>query len=106
MLLSLLHAAHANALRDLKSFSESIMYEPRYLKSSTSLMVAPESDRRPWWFGVVEVYSVFTSLQCSPTSFAAFSSDCKSDSAFSTSSDTRARSSAKSRSVRNLATCL
>ena len=42
MLSSLLHAIQANALRHLKSFSESIMYDPRYLKSLTLSIFAPE----------------------------------------------------------------
>ena len=44
ILSSLLHALHASAFLILKSFCEFIMYEPRYLKSGTCLMVLPAKE--------------------------------------------------------------
>lgn len=84
----LLLATRVIALRNLNE----LMYEPRYLKLSTCLVFAPA-------FAIVELYSVWLSLQCGPPSFAVFSRVWRRDSAFSTNLNIRERSSAKSRSV-------
>ncbi len=102
---SLLHAFQAKAFLILKSFSEIIMCEPRYLKSGTcfsgipSVVLMEGSDAD-------EVNSVLLALQYNPTYAAASSSACSRDSAFSTVLAGIARSSAKSRSVIYCAGCL
>ena len=47
----------------LMSFSESIIHDPRYLKSCTLSMFAPATDFRLWEHSVVLMYSVLLSLQ-------------------------------------------
>lgn len=100
ILSNLLQATHAMALRVLKSLLESIMKEPRYLKSSTRLRSRPELALRESWLDEVEINYVFDSLQMSPTAEQASSRECSSNSALEIDSAIRARSSAKYKSVK------
>ena len=100
ILSSLFQAAQAIPLRALKSLFESMINEPRYLKSSTLLIRRPERAFKGGGVAEVVMNSVLVSLQMRPTAEAASSRDCKSDSAFETDSAVMARSSAKSKSVR------
>ena len=87
------------------SFSEFITKDPRYLKSSTCFMLLPANDLK-LLFGVEEITSVLVSLQWSPTRLAASSTEWRRASAFVIRSETRAMSSAKSKSVMCVAGCL
>jgi len=63
ILFSLLQAFHARPFLILKSFSELLMWDPKYLKSLTSLILIPFNEVRGRTFPEELMNSVFPSLQ-------------------------------------------
>ena len=93
---SLLQADQASALRVLKPFSLSLIYDPRYLKSSTVFRDVPF---KVWISFLVDssfsnIHSVLVLFSVKPTLFVRDSSDWTSISAFFIWSDSKAISSA------------
>ena len=89
----LFKAAQALAMRIFTSCFVEFISLPRYVKDSTALIVSPEVVCMvPCWPKLM--CSVLDALTYSPTSLAAFSSWCRSVSAFEMVSDVTARSSA------------
>lgn len=105
ILCSLLLAVQARPFLERKSFSLSAKCDPRYLKSSTFLMMDPSFDRRGWWCesALRIIHSVFLAFSIDPLFQQPL--PVRKEVLEPSSSAVRTRSSAQSRSVRCFASC-